>query len=464
MALQTERLRTIEQVQAFVVGTEPVDCTLQDRESAYDFVRRTLVAFGYHRLGKSDRGWVRRYIVKVTGFSPAQLTRLVARHAETGAVVDLRARNSGRPFETRYGPIDIRRLAEVDEAFGQMSGHATCEILRRAFEVHGDPGFERLAGISRSHVYNLRGSRTYRAMRTTWTKTKGSSVAIAVRKAPKPNGVPGFLRVDSVHQGDRDGVKGVYIVNLVDEVTQYEYIGVVLGISERLLIPALEALLLLFPFPVLGFHADERLRVHQPPGGRSAAEAARRRVHEVARPSFQRQLQLVDAKNAHAVRWHLGHGHIPARVRGRRERFRTRASVAVRQLPPPQPVRDGVPRPQGQGAAQVLARGRQDALREAEVAAGGGRPPEVRGCRSRRSTGSPSCARTCRPPARSTRRAPTCSGGSTRLRRRDRAGPRPAGCGPARVSHRLPTAAFMFEGTASVDRPWKTLREFVVHR
>ena len=94
-------------------------------------------------------------------------------------MVDLRARNSGRPFETRYGPIDIRLLAEVDEAFGQMSGLATCEILRRAFEVHGDPRFERLAGISRSHVYNLRGSRTYRAKRTTWTKTKGSNVGIA---------------------------------------------------------------------------------------------------------------------------------------------------------------------------------------------------------------------------------------------------------------------------------------------
>ena len=138
----------------------------------------------------------------MTALSPAQLTRLVARHAETGAVVDLRARNSGRPFETRYGPIDIRLLAEVDEAFGQMSGLATCEMLRRAFEVHGDRRFERLASISRSHVYNLRGSRTYRAKRTTWTKTKGLNVAIAVRKAPEPSSVPGFLRVDTVHQGD----------------------------------------------------------------------------------------------------------------------------------------------------------------------------------------------------------------------------------------------------------------------
>ena len=255
MTLQTERLRTIEQLEAFVAGSAPADCKPLDRESAYDFVRRTLVAFNYHRLRKADRGCVRRYVVKVTALSPAQLTRLVARHAETGAVVDLRARNSARPFETRYGPIDIRLLAEVDEAFGQMSGLATCETLRRAFEVHMDPRFERLAGISRSHVYNLRGSRTYRAKRTTWTKIKGSNVAIAVRKAPKPNGVPGFLRVDAVHQGDRDGAKGVYIVNLVDEATQYEYVGVVRGISERFLIPALEALPLMFPFPFLGFHA-----------------------------------------------------------------------------------------------------------------------------------------------------------------------------------------------------------------
>ena len=199
MTLQTERLRTIEQLEAFVEGSAPVDCKPLDRESAYDFVRRTLVAFDYHRLGKADRGCVRRYVVKVTALSPAQLTRLVARHAETGAVVDLRARNSGRPFERRYAPTDIRLLAEVDEAFGQMSGLATCEILRRAFEVYGDPRFARLTGISRSHVYNLRGSRTYRAKRTTWTKTRAANVAIAVRRAPEPNGLPGYLRVDSVH-------------------------------------------------------------------------------------------------------------------------------------------------------------------------------------------------------------------------------------------------------------------------
>ena len=312
MTLQTERLRTIEQLEAFVEGSAPVDCKPLDRESAYDFVRRTLVAFDYHRLGKADRGCVRRYVVKVTALSPAQLTRLVARHAETGAVVDLRARNSGRPFERRYAPTDIRLLAEVDEAFGQMSGLATCEILRRAFEVYGDPRFARLTGISRSHVYNLRGSRTYRAKRTTWTKTRAANVAIAVRRAPEPNGLPGYLRVDSVHQGDRDGVKGVYLVNLVDEVTQYEYVGAVRGISERFLIPALEALLRLFPFPVLGFHADNGSEYIN---HRVAGLLQKLHVGEFTKSRARRSNDnaLAEGKNANVVRRHLGHEHIPAR-------------------------------------------------------------------------------------------------------------------------------------------------------
>ena len=138
VTLQAERLRTIEQLKAFVAGPAPVDCKPLDRESADDFVRRTLVAFNYHRLGKVDRGCVRRYVVKVTALSPAQLTRLVARHAETGAVVDLRARNSGRPFETRYGPIDIRLLAEIER--GVRLDVGARDLRDTAPRVRGAPG------------------------------------------------------------------------------------------------------------------------------------------------------------------------------------------------------------------------------------------------------------------------------------------------------------------------------------
>ncbi len=237
-------------------GVGALEYQPRDRESAYGFVQRTLVSFGYHRLGRADRGLLRRYIGKVCGFSASQITRLIRQQVRTGVVEDRRGRNSGRQFQRRYGFEDIRLLAEVDEAFGQMSGLATCEILRREYRVHGDSRFVRLASLSRSHLYNLRRSRTYQTKRRVWSKTRGNGAAIAVRKAPEPNSRPGYIRVDTVHQGDQDGRKGVYLINLVDQVTQYEYVGAVAGISERFLVPTLEALLWLFPFVIRGFHAD----------------------------------------------------------------------------------------------------------------------------------------------------------------------------------------------------------------
>ena len=318
MTLQTERLRTMEQVRAFVEGSEPVDYEPRDQAERYAFVRKTAAKFDYHLLGRADRGCVRAYIGKVCGFSPAQISRLLRQHAETGAVEDRRARNSGRPFETVYTPADIRLLATVDEAFG-MSALATCEILRREFEVHGDPRFERLAGISRSHVYNLRATRTYRTRRTTWEKTRPSPVSVAVRKAPEPNGRPGFLRVDTVHLGDKDGRKGVYVVNVVDEVTQYEHVGALAGISERFMVPLLEALLLMFPFHVLGFHADNGSEYVN---HRVAALLDKLRAEFTkSRPRRSNDNALVEGKNAHVVRKHLGHEHIPVRFAGDVDRF-----------------------------------------------------------------------------------------------------------------------------------------------
>ena len=102
---------------------------------------------------------MRRFLAKTTGLSGVQVDRLIRQWRETGRIEDRRGGGRGRPFERRYTAADIRVLAEVDEAFGQMSGLATCELLRRQHEVFADTRFERLAGISNGHVYNLRASR-----------------------------------------------------------------------------------------------------------------------------------------------------------------------------------------------------------------------------------------------------------------------------------------------------------------
>ena len=128
-------------------------------------MRRTLVRLSYERLGKPDKGLVRRYLAKVTGLSRAQLTRLTGRHRETGRIEDRRGGAPARPFERRYTRADIRQLAAVDAALGQMSGPATRALMRRRYAVFGDTRFERLAGLSNGHLYNLRRSATYRRRR-----------------------------------------------------------------------------------------------------------------------------------------------------------------------------------------------------------------------------------------------------------------------------------------------------------
>ena len=79
------------------------------------------------------------------------------------------------------------------------------------YHVFGDKRFERLAGISNGHIYNLRARRACRRARTTVRTTRSAPSPIGQRRRPRPEGRPGFVRVDTVHSGDRDGEQGAYV-------------------------------------------------------------------------------------------------------------------------------------------------------------------------------------------------------------------------------------------------------------
>ena len=89
-----------------------------------------------------------------------------------------------------------------------------------------------------------------------YVTTRPATVAIGERRRPDPQGQPGYLRVDTVHPGDLDGAKGVYHINAVDEVTQWQVRGCTAQIGEAWLLPVLEAILEQFPFRIRGFHSD----------------------------------------------------------------------------------------------------------------------------------------------------------------------------------------------------------------
>ena len=153
--LDTHRLQTLDQVREFLDGSEQVDLQPQTRADAYAFVAKTVRRFDYALRGRADKGLLRRFLAKAAGLSRAQITRLLQQHRTTGEIADRRGAPR-RPFPRRYTNADIGLLAELDVLHGTLSGPATRKLCARAFHLFGDRRFERLAGISNGHLYNLR--------------------------------------------------------------------------------------------------------------------------------------------------------------------------------------------------------------------------------------------------------------------------------------------------------------------
>jgi transposase InsO family protein len=311
VTLKTQGLQTLEQVCAFLEGSKPLEFEIPQREAAYDFIAQQLRRFGYTRLGKADKGLIRRYLCRLTGLSRAQMTRLITQFRDTGKICDRRG-PPAKPFARRYMPVDVHLLAKTDALHGTLSGPAMRKLCERAYEIFGDTRYQRLKAISNGHLYNLRGSKTYQRIRGRVDKTRPVRLTIGERRKPHPEGRPGFLRVDSVHQGDLDGIKGLYHINLVDELTQFQFVGSVERISENFLLPILEALLEAFPFVVRGFHSDNGSEYINK---RVASLLEKLHIQEFTKSRARRSNDnaLVESKNGSVVRKHLGYAHIPSR-------------------------------------------------------------------------------------------------------------------------------------------------------
>lgn len=308
MAINDEDVVSVAQMDELVqLGTCVTITRLNTKKQRYEWVDRVLTRMRYLLESKKNRGIIRRYLMVYGGFSSAQIDRLIARKRQTGRVA--LAPRTQPVFSRVYTRADIDLLAEVSELYRHQNGNALREVCREMYTLFDDVRFERLARISVSHLYNLRKTERFKEQTTHFTKTRPTAVAIGERRRPRPDGVPGYIRVDSVHQGDRDKKKGVYYVNLVDEVTQYEVVACVEGISEEFLSDALEMAFELFPFCLRGFHSDngseyinktvaellEKMRVEQ-------TKSRSRRTNDNA---------LVESKNGAVIRKEFGHLHIP---------------------------------------------------------------------------------------------------------------------------------------------------------
>jgi len=301
---------SLEGIGRFVEASEEIRFEAADREQLYGWVERVLVGQQYAAQGKAARGLVRRYIEKMTGLSRAQVTRLIAGYTSSGRVQVTVYRR--RRFAELYTRADIELLASVDQAHETLSGPATRRILEREFQVYGNQEYARLAAISVAHLYNLRKHARYRERLLNYARTRPTAVSIGERRKPQPQGQPGFLRLDTVHQGDRPsgGEKGVYHINAVDEVTQWQVAGATPRISEAYLELVLEHMLRQFPFRILGFHSDNGSEFIN----KTVAQLLEKlRVEQTkSRPRQSGDNGLVETKNGAVIRKHIGYGYIDA--------------------------------------------------------------------------------------------------------------------------------------------------------
>ena len=305
--MNDERLQTIEQVRQFLQGSETLGFGGISIEERYHWIETVLVRFKYPQLGRSDKGVIRRYVEKVSGYSRAQVSRLIGRYNQQGRL--RKADYDRHRFPMRYTRTDIALLARTDELHDCLSGPATKKIMEREWAVYGHSDFSNISRIFVAHLYNLRRSQLYRSINKRYTKTKPAVVKIAERVRPDPGGRPGYIRVDTVHQGDKNGEKGVYHINAVDEVIQWEIVASVERISENCLVPVLENMLAGFPFVIRGFHSDN--------GSEFINKMVAGLLHKLlirftkSRARHTNDNGLVESKNGSVVRKQLGYAHIP---------------------------------------------------------------------------------------------------------------------------------------------------------
>ncbi len=307
--MKLDNVKSIEELSQFLDGSQPIAFAISsEKQERYDVISTLLCRFNYPQLKRRDKGILIKFLAKISGYSLQQLERLIARHSTTGKLIPRQKTTNG--FEKKYTSSDVALLAELDKLHCTPKGLMIKKLCERAYNQFNDVDYERLAGISVSHIYNLRHSTRYKNIRCHYEKTRSKKgVHIGERRKPVNDGKPGYIRIDTVHQGDLDGEKGVYHINAVDEVTQFEVVLSVEKISEAYLIPVLKELLAAFPFTIINFHSDNGSEYVNT----IVAKLLKKLLIEFtkSRPRKSNDNALAEGKNAAVVRKVFGYSHIP---------------------------------------------------------------------------------------------------------------------------------------------------------
>jgi len=99
-------LKTIEQMGSFVEGSQAVAFAVaSNKDERYQFIEQILRRFHYPHLKRKEKGIVLKFLMKTSGYSRQQLTRMIARYSESGYLK--RHQKTVNGFEAVYTDKDI---------------------------------------------------------------------------------------------------------------------------------------------------------------------------------------------------------------------------------------------------------------------------------------------------------------------------------------------------------------------
>lgn len=302
-----ENITTLAEIKAFLESSKELSFSPQSKKECYVWIEALLVRFDYIILKRNEKSLIKAFIRKISGYSRAQSTRLISKYIKTGKVIYPKYKRNS--FTRKYFPEDIKLLAKTDDLHNNPCGQAVKKNMEREYLVYNNDKYANISNISPSHIYNLRKTTQYKRTNKTYGKTNPVKNTIGERKKPFPAGKPGYIRIDTVHQGDLNKEKGTYHINAVDEVVQWEILATVEKISENYLLPILEEMLDQFPYTIIEFHSDN--------GSEYINKAVAKLLNKLfikltkSRSRKSNDNALVESKNGAIVRKHFGYVHIP---------------------------------------------------------------------------------------------------------------------------------------------------------
>jgi len=302
--------RSLAEIKEFLAATYRLEFKTISQTERNEWIETILNYHRYRKCKRQDRGIIRQYILKITGVSRAHIGRLIGEFLRCGEIKKINKLSGIKRncFARVYNEADVKLLVQADNAHGRLSGPATIKSLNREFLIFNKNEYVNLRNISVSQLYRLRTKDSYKREALTFTKTNPTRVPIGERRKPEPNGKPGYLCVDSVHQGDKDGGKGIYHINITDSVTQFEFVGAVEAISEKFMKKILAELIAQFPFTVVEIHSDNGSEYIN----RIIAELLNKLLikQTKTRPRHSNDNGLAETKNGSVIRKYIGYIYI----------------------------------------------------------------------------------------------------------------------------------------------------------